>query len=95
MGCPAPVSPVVRTTDGLATSDGRNLICYHGSHVDAGAAAVVEIREGSVSGTILNTHRLGAAGEDGEGISAQGVAVALGIWVEVVSGTPTVTVYGH
>jgi hypothetical protein len=88
-----PVSPVVRTTDGLAQIEGITPRHYHGGHMDAAAAAVVEIRDGSAAGAVIDTLRLGAAGEtDGES-SERGVVTANGVWVEVVSGTPTVTVY--
>lgn len=84
-----PVAAEVKTADGL-TSFG----VFHGFHVDAGAAAEVQIRDGSASGTILATSRLGAAGDDGPFFFERGVATAGGVFVEIVSGTPTVTVYG-
>jgi len=93
MGCTSPVGVVSRTTDGLATDNGRTLNCYHGFSVDAGAAAEAQIRDGSVSGTILGSSRLAGAGKDGP-FNHGGVAV-IGVWIEVVSGTPTVSVYGH
>lgn len=85
-----PVGYAVRTTDGLASA----FTVLHGFHVDAGAAAVVEIRDGSAAGAILATSRLGAAGDDGPFFFERGIATQGGVWVEVVSGTPTVTVYG-
>ena len=88
-----PVTPVVRTTDGLAQVEGITPRHYHGANVDAAAAAVVEIRDGSATGKILDTLRLGAAGETGTPFSERGIATANGVWIEVVSGTPTVTVY--
>lgn len=88
-----PVNPVVRTTDGLAQIEGITPRHYHGANMDAGAAAVVEIRDGSVTGTILDTLRLGAAGETSSPFAERGITTANGVWIEVVSGTPTVTVY--
>ncbi len=86
-------TPVVRTTDGLVAVEGINPTTYHGAHVDAGAAAEVQIRDGSATGTILWTLRLTAAGNGDDQFRERGIGCAGGIWVEVVSGTPTVTVY--
>jgi hypothetical protein len=88
-----PTTPVVRTTDGLAQVDGTTPKIFHGGNVDAGAAAVVEIRDGAVGGALLDTVRLAAAGVGDFHFSERGIATANGIWVEVVSGTPTVTVF--
>ena len=89
-----PAHPVVRTTDGLAQIDGVTPRILRGFHVDAGAAAEVQIRDGAVGGALIASSRLGAAGDDGPfWFGDAGIATANGIWVEVVSGTPTVTVY--
>ncbi|MEX2439681.1 MAG: hypothetical protein WD739_07350 [Actinomycetota bacterium] len=90
-----PVLPISRTSDGLAQNDGYTPRTFHGGVVKAGAACEVEIRDGSVAGTVLSSARLGAAGEIvlPLGPSERGVATANGVWVEVVSGTPTVTVF--
>lgn len=89
-----PALPIARTTDGLAQFDGHTPRTLHGFHVDAGAAAEVQIRDGSAGGTIIATSRLGAAGDDGPfWFGDRGITVANGVWIEVVSGTPTVTVY--
>lgn len=87
---PGPADAVVRTTSGLASG----LSTFHGFHVDAGAAAQVEIRDGSAGGKILATCRLGAAGEKGPFFFERGIATAGGIFVQIVSGTPSVTVFG-
>jgi hypothetical protein len=86
----APVGVLNRTTDGLVGSF-RTL---YGFHVDAAAAAEVQIRDGSATGTLIASSRLGAAGDDGPFWFDRGIATAGGIWVEVVSGAPTVAVYG-
>jgi hypothetical protein len=88
-----PTTPVVRTTDGLVTVEGYTPKNFHGAQINAAAAAVVEIRDGSAAGQIIATLRLGAAGEDETPSYESGIATANGIWVEVVSGTPSVTVY--
>jgi hypothetical protein len=88
-----PTTPVVRTTDGLVTVEGYTPKNFHGASMDAGAAAQVEIRDGAVTGQIIATLRLGGAGVDETPSFEKGVATANGIWVEIVSGTPTVTVY--
>lgn len=88
-----PTTPVVRTTDGLAQVDGTTPKIFHGGNVDAVAAAEVQIRDGAVGGALLATSRLGAAGQDEWPFSERGIATANGIWIEVVSGTPTVTVF--
>jgi hypothetical protein len=84
-----PASNEVRTTDGAVT--GRIL---YGFSVDAAAAAVVEIRHGaSVAGPIVGTVRLAAAGADWRWYGPGGISCPDGIWVEVVSGTPSVSVH--
>ena len=88
-----PNAPITRTTSGLCTVEGYTPRNYHGAHLDATTAAVVEIRDGGASGQILDTLRVGAAGEDSTPTYENGVATAGGIYVNVVSGTVTVTVY--
>lgn len=88
------VHPVLRTTDGLVQIDSQTLGTFHGAQMTAAAAAVAEIRDGGATGDLLFTLRLAAAGEDETPFfSERGIATKGGIWVEVVSGTPTVTVY--
>ncbi len=86
----APVGSEVRTTSGLTSYR-----TFHGFHVDAGAAAVVELRDGSAAGALLATTRLAGAGKDGPYFIERGIATANGVYVQIVSGTPTVTVYGR
>lgn len=85
-----PVGCETRTTDGLAGT----FTVLHGFSVDAAAAAVVEIRDGSASGKILATGRVSASALPDRAFFERGIATAGGIWVEIVSGTPTVSVYG-
>lgn len=90
-----PVAHTQRTTDGLAAKDGVNLRTLFGFHVDADGPAEVQIRDGSATGDIIATSRLATAADDGPfWFGPQGIATAGGIWVEIVSGSPTVTVYG-
>lgn len=86
-------TPIDRTTDGLAQIEGISPGTYHGAHVDAGAVAEVQIRDGSATGRILWSARLGAAGTADDEFKERGIGTAGGVWVEIVSGTPTVTVY--
>jgi hypothetical protein len=86
-----PVGAYAVTADGLIAAGPR---VYYGTHVDAGAAAQVEIRDGGAAGKLLWSSRLAAAGtDDHKDVPKEGIATKDGIWVEVVSGTPTVTVY--
>jgi hypothetical protein len=86
----APVGSEVRTTSGLTSYR-----TFHGYHVDASAAAVVEIRDGSAGGAVIATTRLAGAGKDGPYFIERGIATAGLVYVQIVSGTPTVTVYGR
>lgn len=88
-----PVAAFNLTADGLVNAGEPKR--FHGFQITAAAAAEVEIRDGSVTGTILAKARLAAAGEQPPTplFIERGVQTAGGIWVEVVSGTPTVVVY--
>lgn len=79
----------VRSTNGLVA-----FTRYHGFHLEAAGACEVRIRDGSATGAVLGGLTLAAAGRGGPGPLPAGVATANGIWVEVVSGTPSVTVFG-
>ena len=87
---PGPVDAVERTSDGLAGSFRQ----FCGFHVDSAVAAVVEFRDGSALGKLLATSRLAGAGDDGPFFFPRAITTAGGVWVEIVSGTPTVIVYG-
>ena len=86
-----PVEAIEKTADGLAGS----LKVFHGFHVDAGAAAEIQIRDGSAAGKLLASSRLGAAGDDGPHFFERGITTANGIWVEFVGASGgSVTIYG-
>ncbi|HXF71609.1 MAG TPA: hypothetical protein VNO79_03250 [Actinomycetota bacterium] len=89
----APVACVNRTASGLVSLDGSTPRRFHGAGLTAGAAAVVEIRDGGATGTILWAGRVGAAGEIDSPFSDRGIATANGVYVNIVSGTPTVWIY--
>ncbi len=88
-----PVEAVVRTTSGLADVEGITPRHYHGANVDASAAAVVNIRDGSSTGKILDTLRAATGAETGTPFSERGITTAGGVFVQILSGTATVTVY--
>lgn len=86
-----PVGAEVRTSDGLIP----NFRTFHGFSVDATVAGVVEFRDGSATGKVLAVVRIGgASGGYDVRFFERGIATAGGIWVQIVSGTHTVTVYG-
>lgn len=60
--------------------------------VDAASSAVVNVRDGDGAGAILATVRLGAAGSQSVVFGGE-IVTKTGVYVEIVSGTPTVVVY--
>ena len=78
-----------RTTDGLVSNGGR----FWGFSVVGTAGDSVLFNDGSATGSILGGCKLTAEKTSETVFFAQGVSAPAGVWVEVVSGTPTIVIY--
>jgi len=89
-----PAVPVTRTTSGLCQVEGTTPKIAVGAYMQAGAAAEVVLHDGTVGGTVVGGLSLAAAGKTPMGFfGAMGFVTGAGVYVEIVSGTPTVVVY--
>ncbi|MGQ0670216.1 MAG: hypothetical protein ACT4PO_11185 [Actinomycetota bacterium] len=77
------------TADGLT---GFRL--WAGYSMEAAAAAKVQFRDGALAGKLLGSVELTAAGSIAPVVFPYPIATAAKLWVEVVTGAPTVAVYG-
>ncbi len=84
-----PYGVVNRATDGLT-----GLRVFGGFAAKATTACEFEIRDGSAAGALLASGRTAAAGDVAPVTLARGVATAGGVYVEIVSGTVTIAVFG-
>lgn len=85
---------LVYDSESVAASGLTGFRLWGGYSMEAAAAAKVRFRDGTATGKILGTIELTAAGSIAPQVFPDPISTAGKVFVEVVTGAPTVAVYG-